>query len=362
MNSKTKIVFFLGTLNAGGAERVTINIIRKLNPEEFDITLICVEFKGAFVPLIPKHVKRVDLDAKKTLLSIFKLRAKIAEIEPDIIFSTLFRTHIATTLSLIGLKQQPITIFRSPTSPKTLIERGEMSQMMRSLLTLSYKKAHRILAQTPAMREEIAYFHKVDDKKIDVFLNPLDTELIDDKINEEKSPFDNKYTNIVAAGRVSEVKGFDTLIYALKIVVENNPNFILHIIGRDGGEEAKLKNLVEELNLKKNIIFWGFQENPYLFFNFSDLYVLSSRREGLPNTVLENLYLNKPIVATRCISFMDELIDDKKNGFIVDVEDSKGMANAILNYKELETKGSNYTERLLDVNQFFKKLYKRENI
>ena len=333
---KIKIIYYISTLEAGGAERVTVNFIRKLDRNRFDIYLILVEKRGSFLDLIPNYVKIIDLNSKKTLYSILKLRKEIKNIQPDIIYSTLFRTHIAIDLALVFIKKRPKTLFRSPTSPKILIERGELSLIMRLLLEKAYRGADKILAQTPQMRDEISKYHTIDIDKIESFLNPLDTELIDKKIENSLNPFDDNMINVIAAGRLSTVKGFDTLLYAFNMVLKKNSSFFLHIIGRDGGEKNNLERIAKELSIENRVKFWGFQDNPYRFFYYSNLFVLSSRREGLPNTVLENLYLKKPIVATRCISFMDELIDDKKSGFLVDVDDYMALFEAILNYKEID--------------------------
>lgn len=333
---KIKIIYYISTLEVGGAERVTVNFIRKLDRNIFDIYLILVEKRGSFLDLIPDYVKIIDLNSKKTLYSILKLRKEIKNIQPNIIYSTLFRTHIAIDLALIFMKKRPKTLFRSPTSPKILIERGELNWIMRLLIEKAYRGANKILAQTPQMRDEISKYHAINIDKIESFLNPLDTKLIDKKIENTLSPFDNSMINIVAAGRLSTVKGFDILLYAFNLVLKKNDCFFLHIIGRDGGEKRNLEKIAKELSIENRVKFWGFQDNPYRFFYYSNLFVLSSRREGLPNAVLENLYLKKPIVATRCISFMDELIDDKKSGFLVDVDDYIALSEAILNYKKID--------------------------
>ena len=90
MNNKIKIIFFLPNLNGGGAERVTINIIRQLDIEIFDIYLILVDKVGVYIDLIPEYITVHDLHVNKTIFSIFKLRNIIKNIEPDILFSTLF--------------------------------------------------------------------------------------------------------------------------------------------------------------------------------------------------------------------------------------------------------------------------------
>ncbi len=351
---KKKIMFFLPNLYSGGAERVTINILRNLNSKVYDIHLVLVEKKGEYISLVPNHVTIHDLKVRKTFFSIFKLRSKIEEIKPDIVYSTLLRAHIALYLSML-FKTKIYTILRNPSSPKLLLKNNQISPALRFFVEKAYQKADLVIAQTPEMKKELNEYHNIDINKIEVFLNPIDTKLIDKKTSSCENPFDSGFINVLAAGRLTQAKAFDILISSFQKVILQNSKFLLYIIGKEDGEEEKLKNLVKELKLEKYVKFLGFQENPYQFFKYADLYVLSSRWEGLPNTVLENLYLKKPIVATKCIPFMDELICDGKNGLLVDIENEKQLAEAILNYEVIDT---SYISSLneSDVNLFFNRL------
>ncbi len=348
---KRKIMFFLPNLYSGGAERVTVNILRALNSEFYDIHLVLVEKKGDYISLVPDYVKIHDLKVKKTFFSIFKLRLKVENIKPEIVFSTLLRAHIVLYLATL-FKNKPYTILRSPSSPKLLLKNNQINVLVRFFLEKAYKKADLVIAQTPEMKNELFEFHNINLNKIKVFLNPIDSKFIDEKIISGHNPFNNSFINVLAAGRLTKAKAFDILIKSFKNVVLKNGMFLLHIIGKDDGEEEKLKTIVKELKLENHVKFLGFQENPYQFFKYADLYVLSSIWEGLPNTVLENLYLKKPIVATKCMPFMNKLIHDGKNGLLVDIEDENQLADAILNYEVIDV---NYKSSLNEsnVNELF---------
>lgn len=332
---KKKVLFFLPNLNGGGAERVTVTILRQLDENKFQIFLVLVDSSGKLSDLIPSHVKIYDLRVKKTMFSIFKLRKIIRQIKPNFVFSTLYRTHIAVYIAQIGINKKPTIIFRSPNSPKLLLRKKQLNRFMIYLLERAYKKADLIIAQTPEMKEEIIDCHAIEDYKIKVLLNPIDTDLINQKVKNIQNPFDSNYRNVIAAGRLTEQKGFDVLINSFKRIIQKNDKFRLYIIGANDGARIKLVSLVRSLELDENVFFLGFQTNPYKYFYYSDLYVLSSRWEGLPNTVLENLYLKKPIVATKCISFMETLIENGKNGILVEIENQETLATAILNYEKI---------------------------
>ena len=349
---KTKILFFLPNLNGGGAERVTVNILRQIDVKKFDISLLLVNKTGKFLELIPSHIDILECTSSKVSLSILNVRKVILDIKPDIVYSTLFNANIVVDLSLIGIKKRPKVILRSPNSPKLVLENKQISFIKKMLLERAYKNAYKIIAQTPEMKNEIIKYHHIHESKIAVFLNPIDTKLIKEKTKNIQNPFDTEFTNVVAAGRLTEQKGFDILIESFKNVISKNKKFRLFIIG-EGHLKKQFENIIFKNNLENYIFLLGFQDNPYKYFYYSDLYVLSSIWEGLPNTVLENLYLQKPIVATRCIPFMDNLIDNYKNGILVEPKDVISLSDAILNYTLIDTSHSTLDFNLNELNSIF---------
>jgi len=335
---KTKVLFFLPNLHGGGAERVSVNIIKQLDIKKFDITLVLVQKEGEFLELIPDYINIINLNSKKVMFSIFSLRKVLVDLNPDILYTTSLRTHIVVYLALKGIKNKPTVINRSPNSPKLLIENNQLSYIWKKLLEKAYLNANIIIAQTPEMQKEISSLHHIDAEKIVVLLNPIDINTMEKKVESTINPFKPEFINVIAAGRLTEQKGFDILIKSFEKVISKNNKFRLHIIGHGLSKEKEtLESLISSCNMNEYIKLLGFQKNPYKFFYYSNLYVLSSKWEGLPNTVLENLYFHKPIVATRCIPYMDTLINDGKNGLLVAVADIEALALAILNYKVIDT-------------------------
>ncbi len=338
---------------------MTLNIIRKLDLNIYSLYIVFVKKIGENIEYIPSDVVVYDLNVSKTIFSIFKLREMIKKINPDTIYSTLNRTHTALYLSLLTLNYLNRIVLRMPTSPKLLIEQDGINIISKFLLDRVLNRATLVIAQTPEMKDEISYYHNVDREKIGVLINPLDTEFIDMSLKEIENPFaleDKESINVVASGRATYAKAYDILISAFEKVYSQNKNFRLFIIGANYENEQKnYEKLAENLGIGDVVKFLGFQKNPYKYYYYGDLFVLSSRREGLPNVVLENLYLHKPIVATRCISFMENLIQDGKNGFLVDVEDSEQLATAILEFKKLEGSPTEFiNHQYLTIDDIFK--------
>lgn len=354
---KIKILFILSELHSGGAEKVTITLMRLLNKNTFDVHLSVINDTGEWRNLLPKEISVHNLSVSRSLFSIVKLRKLIRKIEPNIIFSTLFRTHVALYLSLILGRIKPIIILRSPTSPELVMseknKKLRVGSLMRFLISRAYKSSDIVFAQTEEMKKELEFYYGLSHNKIKVFHNPIDSDYIDDNLKNASDPFNNDKINILSSGRLSQEKGFDVLIRAFGLVVKTNSMFMLHIIGRDVGEKNKLNKLISKLKLHNNVKLWGYQENPYRFYYFSDLYVLSSYREGMPNTVLENLYLRKPVVATKCVAVLKELIQNGKNGFLVNVGDEIEIAKSILNYKKISLDFTEIKIKSSEINSYF---------
>lgn len=165
------------------------------------------------------------------------------------------------------------------------------------------------------------------EEKIRVIYNGLDIQNIDRRSQEPpKKPF--KFT-ITALGRVTKNKGFDFLIRAFDRFIRAIPDSDagLIIIG-DGADLAKFKDLAHTLGLQKRILFTGFLENPYPLLAMSDVFAMTSTNEGLPNALLEAMYLENAPISTYAGGTV-EVISDGKNGFFVNYGDEIKLADII---------------------------------
>lgn len=129
---------------------------------------------------------------------------------------------------------------------------------------------------------------------------------------------------IGAVGRLSDEKGFDVLIRAVKQLGED---VHLAIVG-DGGERAALEKLVVNLDLKDRVTLAGWQTDVRGWFEAMDAFALSSYREGLPNVLLEAMALEAPVVATR-VNGVPRVVQHEENGLLVEAGDASGLAVAL---------------------------------
>lgn len=328
--NKIKVVFLLPNFHGGGAERVAINYIRQLDSERYHVILAVLNAQGDLKALVPSSAQIVNLKSSRALFSFFKVFAFLRRQNPYIVYSTHSRISCLISLcSFICKKFKHIA--RVPNSPVLERRYQNFGLLSRVLFTFGYRKASVVVAQTTEMKRELVSFYHLDPNSVVVLSNPIDEASIRSSLRSTSTdPFDKGYISAVAAGRINDQKGFDLLVKALPAVLKRFPQFRLYILGQDRGALPQLKQLIADLELKNSVSILGFKKNPYIYYNTCSLFVLSSRWEGFPNSVLENYYLNTPVVATRCVPIVEELIEDGVNGALCEVEDVDSLSNAII--------------------------------
>ena len=141
------------------------------------------------------------------------------------------------------------------------------------------------------------------------------------------------------------------LVNAFEIIRKTIPNAKLVLIGpeHDNGE---LQKLVESKGLKKDILFLGWRSDVPELLHLSDIYVASSKSEGLGLNLIEAMACNIPVVATRNRGHL-EIVKHEQNGFLVDVGDSEAMANYVLQlHSNAELRKKITAQAQLDIEPF----------
>jgi glycosyltransferase involved in cell wall biosynthesis len=130
-----------------------------------------------------------------------------------------------------------------------------------------------------------------------------------------------------AVGRLNGEKDYPNLLRATQILLKQRPDLYFVIAGK-GELEPELKALATELGVAQRVIFMGHFHDVRKVFELMDLYVLSSTREGLPNTVLEAMAMEVPIVSTD-VDGVKEAVTDQREAFLVPAQDSAKLAEGI---------------------------------
>ena len=137
---------------------------------------------------------------------------------------------------------------------------------------------------------------------------------------------------LINVGRYTNQKDQLTLLKAVNRI-KDKINFNLLLVGR-GVEKENLNKYIRENNLSKHVKLINFQNNPYNLIKSSDVFILSSLYEGLPNVLLEAQVLKKFIISSNCPTGPREILLNGKAGFLFKVGDYKELSNLILYYSK----------------------------
>jgi glycosyltransferase involved in cell wall biosynthesis len=349
---KIKITFLMPSAETGGSEKNILKLLRNLNSKNFQKSLLLQKKKGDLLEEISPDVLVKELGSLFSIFTIFSLIKYFREEKPDILVSIFPRLNVVNVLAKIlsNSKAKIIISVRSTNSQlfkysAYKISHKLMSQfIMPSLVKFFYKRADLIICVSQGVADDIS---KVIGNKanIKVIYNPV----IDNSIIRlAKEPMadigiKNKFIPIIlTVGRLTKAKDYATLLKAFSIVFKSNPAYLL-IVG-EGEERKKIENLVEKLEISKNVLLLGLQNNPLKYIDKADVFVLSSVLEGFPNVLVEAMACGVPVVSTDCQSGPNEIIENGKSGFLVQVADEKKMANAIIKLLEDKELRKNFSE------------------
>lgn len=159
-------------------------------------------------------------------------------------------------------------------------------------------------------------------------------------INNPKSFISNEVSrlnskNFLAAGRFVYVKGYDLLVEAFSVFAKKNKDWTLTIVG-EGEEKNKILELVKKYKLQDRVKIDGFTNDIKKYMLNASAYLLSSRWEGMPMTILEAYEMGLPIISFN-IDATKELTKDIETGIIVEKYDTEKFAEAMLKVAENES-------------------------
>jgi glycosyltransferase involved in cell wall biosynthesis len=328
------ILFVIPDLTGGGAERVIVNIINNLDQKKYAITLALFNIEGELLKELNPKIKIVNLH-KKSKLSFFKLllnlRKLIKSINNVTVVSLLHYTNILSVLSCLYLKPRPRVIICEHSNHRKYLKNSKMKHLRRLLMRYTYKKADKIVAISNEMRDNLILDFNLLATNVLTIYNPIPIneikKLAVDKQILKSMKISNK-TTIIAVGRLTNVKRFDRLIRSFAYV-RKYLNVRLLILGQ-GELLNELKYLSKKLNIEQDVLFLGFQKNPFAWLSMADLFVLSSDYEGFPMVILESMTCGTPVISTDCPTGPREIITNGENGILVPIDNEKELADSIL--------------------------------
>jgi len=285
-----------------------------------------------------------SLGAKRVRNGAFRLLRLVRRLKPKVILSGM--AH----LNFLVLLLRP---FFPPGTRVLVRQNGSVSTsaglpgVTRLLYRLLYHHADRVICQSQAMAVELTEELGIEEERLAVLPNPVDVEAIRATAELNPSPWTGPGPHLLAVGRLSREKGFDLLLQAFSTVRGRFPHADLVIVGA-GPEEAALKALNRELELEAAVRFTGYVYCPAAYFPGANLFVLSSRHEGLPNALLEAAAGGLPIVALPASGGLVELLQDRPGAWMATEISSTALAASLLGALEILQLGERFAHAFIE--------------
>lgn len=314
-----KAVFIIKQLSLTGAPKMLTFVANAMAKEGHDVTMVLYAGTEIMQPL-HKNIKVWNQNiqcagATKHLKMISRLKKVVAEIAPDVIVSFLCFPNLYATI--IGRMLKIPVIISERGNPYIL--KGLKNHIIYSLFNL----ANGAVFQTNGARD---FFNKGLQKRATVIANPVVK-------REGLTMYDPKTDNHVIShiARFENVqKRQDLMIKAMHFVLKAYPDAVLKLYG-DGEDFEKMQKLTEEENLTHNVLFMGSTNKPEYAMIDSEVFVLTSDYEGIPNTIIEAMSVGMPVVSTDCDPGGARLlIENGVNGFIVPKNKPQAIAEKII--------------------------------
>lgn len=315
-----KIAFLTYSLMGGGAERMVSRLSNEMVNRQHDVYLFLFTKDNMAYCLDPRINLiecRVPFNkSTKSIQGIFNRIKIIHQIikreKVDILFAFMVPMIPFALLASIGCATKVIGAERA--NPKALAKIYRFVIKFCSPLCAGY------VFQSEGAK---ALYPSLISKRAVVIGN------IAPECKNRKKNLSPQLLRLCTAGRLNNNKDFLTLFLALEKVHMCYSDFKMTIYG-EGKQKEEFMSLVHDRGMDDNIVFAGFSEDIISDLQKHDLFIFSSKSEGMPNALLEAMAAGLECIATDCEFGPRELIKDGINGWLIPVGDSDAMAEKII--------------------------------
>ncbi len=342
---KKKVMRMIARLNIGGPAIHVILLTSMLNSERYESILVTgkegpkegnmlslAREKGVEPLMVPSLGR--ELHPLRDLITLWKLYWLIRREKPDIVHT---HTAKAGTVGRLAawLAGVPVIIHTFHGHVLHGYFSSWKNSFFRSIERFLARRCSRVITVSECCRQDLLRYNIGTDEslrtiylglELEKFRLPDEEEVRQIVRQQYEIPQEAFVVGIVA--RLVPIKRHEVLFQAVPKVLREYPETYFVIVG-DGELRESLEQLAQRLNIAHCCIFCGFRNDPERVYAAFDLTVLTSGNEGLPVTVIESLASGKAVVATE-VGGVPELIEEGKNGYIVEKENPDSVADGII--------------------------------
>lgn len=340
-----KIVRILPSLEKIGPVQGTLNTLMKTDREQYETTVVALaptgwgryvkdannltaDFEKEGIP-----VQQLNLSMPKDLLlAVPRLKQVIRELNPDIVHTQLLRPHIYGRMAGHALGKRIVSTIHNENDWVTGKGLSDRAKHYLDRVTIPY--VHRFVAVSDTVKAYILQHESIPEEKISVINNGV---LLDrfsrkndrDSLRRELT-LESDSIAIGTVARIDDQKDPDTFVRAAAGIAQKLPKARFFWIG-SGPMRGKIEQRVHELGIEGSFQFLGERDDVPQLLRALDIFVLTSKYEGMPNALLEAMAAGLPCIASKVSGNMIA-IQDKQHGRLFPVGDSDSLQDHILAY------------------------------
>ena len=320
MSKLSRVLFVIGRLSMGGAERVLSVLANELAFRSIDVCICCLEeyekneISYDLDPTVKcRYIAKEGLKRKGLLRRLIALRREIKRHKPDIIVSFMVHNAIQSILSSYGLRT-PV-ILRTANTPSSELNTKATKLLGKILLP----KISGAVFQNSTQKQGYISVIKCP---VTIIKNPAEKNIY------WEIPKEYKNKSILSVGRLVEQKNHILLIKAFARISGDFPGWILKICG-EGSLEEDITSEINNLNLSDRVKLLGFVKEIHDEMHKASIFVLSSNYEGMPNVLIEAMCTGCACISTDFGETVKDIIVNNENGIIVPVNDVVRLSSAM---------------------------------
>ncbi|WP_279165375.1 glycosyltransferase [Thermus scotoductus] len=326
---KARVLHVLPNFGPGGAERMTTHLLLRLNGERFEVAAVSLfDRQGTELEDMLDRAgvrvwylgKRLGFDPRM----YWRLGVVFREFQPDVVHTHLYVLRYLLPFVLTRRARAWVHTVHN-------VAEKEVDRMGKGV----HRMAFRLGVVPVAIAEGVARsLERVYGLKNPPLI-PNGIPVADYALGEEagkawrgREGYEEGDVLLVSVARMSPQKDPFSLIQAFSIATSHNGRLRLLLVG-DGPLRRELEDRVKALGLEDRVRFLGLRTDVPEILAAADAFILSSRWEGNPLSVMEAMAAGKPVIAT-AVGGVPELVQDGKSGVLVPPGDVEALAEAIL--------------------------------
>ena len=326
----------------GGAETMCENLTYALKAMGHEVqvvslyndrTPIAARMEEAGVQIVYLD-KKLGLDVSM----VGKLRRIMTQFQPDVVHTHLdVIKYAALAAKLAGVKKCVHTVHN-------VADKEAEGRVQKGINGTYFRLGWSVpVALSPLVKQSILDFYNLNDA-------PMVYNGVDLSRCMPKTDYSLHGPTLIHIGRFNEQKNHECVLEAFRMVLQAYPDAVLKLLG-DGERMEQMQALAASMGIAEHVIFVGSTTNVYPYLQEADVFLLPSKYEGMPMTVIEAMGTGLPIVASN-VGGLSDMIDHGRSGFLAEV-DAKATAEAVIKLLQSQALRESFgREAKADSNQF----------